>query len=240
MHFTREPIIETIISPKEGCKLLLRNSRGEQTEEHYVDAVEVVSFGKAFFFRSIEKPKAFLLPVSDYEILEVKEPRLTLKTAPLERQNIKIGGGKEVRPKVEIQEEEEEASSEEPSVEAQAEPTAQSDRRRDRRRRRHRRSSEHAEWTPRKPESSGNVPEGAEAPVSQEEPPKMPSLIPPPTTLISETLSRYKPKEATETVEEKKETGGDAAVQRVVTTEDPMLSSTYFLPVESDRDFYSF
>ena len=73
MNFTREPIIETIISPKDGYKLLVRNSKGENFEEHYVDAVEVVSFGRAFFFRSMERPKAFLVPVSDYEILEVKD-----------------------------------------------------------------------------------------------------------------------------------------------------------------------
>ena len=91
MNFTREPIIETIISSKEGHKLLVRNSKGENFEEHYVDALEVVSFGRAFFFRSLERPKAFLVPVSDYEILEVKEARVALKNASHEK-SIKIGG----------------------------------------------------------------------------------------------------------------------------------------------------
>ena len=64
MNFTREPIIETIISPKDGCKLLVRSSRGGETaEEYYVDAIEVVSFGRAFFFRSMERPKPLLMNV---------------------------------------------------------------------------------------------------------------------------------------------------------------------------------
>ena len=90
MHFTREPTIETIISPREeGYKLLVRNTKGEKAEEYYVDAVEVVSFGRAFFFRSLEKPKAFLVPTGDYEILEVREARIALKNVSHER-SIKI------------------------------------------------------------------------------------------------------------------------------------------------------
>ncbi len=88
MNFTREPIIETIISPREGCKLLVRSSKsGGPAEEYYVDAVEVVSFGRAFFFRSMERPKAFLVPASDYEVLEVKEARVALKNVSHERQH---------------------------------------------------------------------------------------------------------------------------------------------------------
>lgn len=93
MNYTREPIIETIITPKDGCKLIIRNSKGGSQEEYAVDAVEVVSFGQSMFFRSLEKPKSFLLPVGDYEIVETKETRVVLKNAPLEHP-IKIGGGK--------------------------------------------------------------------------------------------------------------------------------------------------
>ena len=93
MNFTREPIIETVITPKDGCKLIVRNTSGDRQEEYSVDAVEVVSFGKSFFFRSLERPKAFLLPVSDYEVIEVKETRVVLKKASFEK-SIKIGGGK--------------------------------------------------------------------------------------------------------------------------------------------------
>lgn len=94
MDFTRDPIIETIISPKDGYKLSVRNSRGPSQEEYLVNALEIVSFGSALFFRSLEKPKPFLLPVSDYEIVEVKEARMVLKNVSLDKP-IKIGESKE-------------------------------------------------------------------------------------------------------------------------------------------------
>ena len=76
MNFTREPIIETVITPKEGYKLLIRNSKGERQEDYLVDAIEVVSFGRSFFFRSQERAKAFLLPTTDYEVIEFKETKM--------------------------------------------------------------------------------------------------------------------------------------------------------------------
>lgn len=100
MNFTRDPIIETVITPKEGFKLLVRSSTQDKGDEYQVDAIEVVSFGKSMFYRSLEKPKAFLLPVSDYEVIEVKETRVVLKKASLEKP-IKIAGGKKEEPKEE-------------------------------------------------------------------------------------------------------------------------------------------
>ncbi len=94
MDFTREPIIETVITPKEGCTLVVRSSKSSGQEEHFVDAVEVITFGSAIFFRSRERPKAFLVPVTDYEILEVRETRLLLKNVGIDRA-IKIAGGRE-------------------------------------------------------------------------------------------------------------------------------------------------
>lgn len=94
MDFTREPIIETVITPREGFKLVVRSSKGIGQEEYFVDAVEVVSFGQSCFFRSLEKPKAFIVPANDYEVLEVREARIVLKNVGLER-SIKIGGGRE-------------------------------------------------------------------------------------------------------------------------------------------------
>jgi len=93
VNFTREPIIETVITPKDGYKLSIRNSKGGSQEEYFVDAIEVVSFGQSMFFRSQERPKSFLLPVTDYEVVEAKETRVVLKNAPLEG-SIKIGGGR--------------------------------------------------------------------------------------------------------------------------------------------------
>lgn len=96
MNFTREPIIETVITPREGCKLVIRSSK-TNGEDYFVDAVEVVCFGNALFFRSLERPKAFLLPVSDYEVLELKETRMVLKNISTEK-SIKINGGKKEEP----------------------------------------------------------------------------------------------------------------------------------------------
>lgn len=213
MNFTREPIIETIISPRDGFKLLVRNSKGGGAEEYFVDALEVVSFGHAFFFRSLERPKSFLVPVSDYEVLEVKETRVALKNVSHER-SIKIGGGregpvrqhvKEPAPEKEIEVPDVAAGSEVASSETVADTPHRGDKRRDRRRHRRRRSPEDQEWTDRKPATSESEPDAARQESAAEgggaiEETKVSSsmfssLFPPPPTLISETLSRYKDKE---------------------------------------------
>jgi len=93
VNYTREPIIESIITPKEGCKLVVRNSKGGASEEYFVESLEIVSFGNAIFFRSTERPKSFLVPVTDFEVIELKETKMVLKTANIEK-SIKIGGGK--------------------------------------------------------------------------------------------------------------------------------------------------
>jgi len=276
VNFTREPIIETIISPKEGCKLLVRNSKGGSNEEYYVDAVEVVSFGHSFFFRCLERPKSFLVPATDYEIMEVKEARVVLKNVSHER-NIKIGGGRDapVRPVREQPVEKEfEAEEEGPEEEAGEQTTDnRPDRRRDRRRRRHRRPSDQGEeWQERRPheqqapqkEKETETPtiegEGggatAEAKVSAT---MFSTLFPPPPTLISETISRYKdqgfadaaffskpvaekaekppvPEKAEEPLEKPDEdVGSDSTPLNRVTTasiyEEASVTSTYFSPL---------
>jgi hypothetical protein len=202
VHFTREPTIETIISPREeGYKLLVRNTKGEKAEEYYVDAVEVVSFGRAFFFRSLEKPKAFLVPTGDYEILEVREARIALKNVSHER-SIKIGGGREntrtpaketSAPAKELAPLVEESSALE-AVEA-AKEEVRTDKRRDRHRRRRRRHvDEQQEQRSRKTDSSEKESESKEEQKgTDEEKISSPMLIPPPPILISETLlNRYK------------------------------------------------
>jgi hypothetical protein len=199
VNFTREPIIETIITPKEGCKLSVRNSKGGGQEEYSVDAVEVVSFGHSFFFRSLERPKSFLVPVSDYEVIEVKETRVVLKNAPHER-SIKIGGGRDA-PIRHQREAPAEKHPESPAAE-QGEPVEEEsgmevrmDKKRDRHRRRRRggRGPEAMRPQESSPPSTEAVEEGGggndETQVSS---PIFTKLLPPPTTLISETISRYK------------------------------------------------
>ena len=112
MNFTREPIIETVITPKEGFRLVLRNINGISEKEYSVESIEVVSLGGAFFFRSMEAAQAFLLPVSDYEVLETRELQTVLKKPKIEK-SIKIGGGSnEKRSKVAPENQGEKASEE--------------------------------------------------------------------------------------------------------------------------------
>lgn len=221
MDFTREPIIETVITPRDGYKIVVRSSKTSGQEEHFVDAVEVISFGGTTFFRSLERPKAFLVPASDYEVLEVREARVVLKNVGLDR-SIKIAGGRETpmrssrEDKREDKREERSSDRKDESSESATGPqeiatSAESKsegrgQRRDRRRGRGRRRGDSDES---QRESQGQVspPDGA----SQEE--KEPSrargeaafaeddkisnpifspLLTPPPTLISETLHRYR------------------------------------------------
>ena len=98
MDFTREPIIESIITPREGFRIVVRSSKNVGHEEYFVDALEIVVFGGAVFFRSKEKPKPFLVPTCDYEIFEVREPRILLKTPSIEG-TVKISSSKELPPR---------------------------------------------------------------------------------------------------------------------------------------------
>ncbi len=221
MDFTREPIIETIITPKEGCKLVVRASKNSGQEEYFVDSLEVVSFGSALFFRSSEKPKSFLLPVSDYEVLEVREARMVLKNVGLDR-SIKIGGGREgtfkakeqqqqqarqhVQEPKELQDSEEVVEAAPIAAEAQTEARPEGvrlDKKRERRRHyRRRRSREDA--TAENPEESAEPAstelapqiEGEDKPLlipeTAEPIPTFSNLLAPPPTLISETLSKYR------------------------------------------------
>ncbi len=220
MDFTREPIIETIITPKEGCKLVVRASKNSGQEEYFVDSLEVVSFGSALFFRSSEKPKSFLLPVSDYEVLEVREARMVLKNVGLDR-SIKIGGGREgtfkakeqqqqsrqhVQEPKEPQESEEAVEAAPIAAEAQAEARPEGirlDKKRERRRHYRRRRSRDEANTENpeestEPASTEQAPliEGEDKPLlipeTAEPIPTFSNLLAPPPTLISETLSKYR------------------------------------------------
>ena len=139
MDFTREPLVETVITPKEGYKLIIRAASGNSQEEYSVGAVEVVSFGQAFFFRSLEKPKAFLLPMSEYEVVEARETRTVLKKPQVEK-TIKIGGMS--KPSKTQEGEEEETSREE-------------SKKRDRKRKRTRRGKGDKEGAPEEKKQEG-------------------------------------------------------------------------------------
>ncbi len=195
MDFTREPIIESVITPKEGCKLVIRSSKGAGQEEFFVDAVEVVSFGGTFFLRSLEKPKAFLVPATDYEILEVRETRMVLKNVGMER-SIKIGGGKEkekVKPPVR------EIAKPKPEVQPKQEPEAATEQKKREKKRPFRRrrgrdreaGGEEGIVADQSHEMRDSRVEEMGKPV-QTNPSILSTLLPPPPTLISETIERYR------------------------------------------------
>lgn len=173
MHFTREPIIQTVITPKDGCKLVVRNSKGTDQDEYLVDAVEVVSFGHAQFFRSMEKPKSFLVPVSDYEVFELKETRMVLKNIHTEK-SIKIGGG---------------SKSKESDVEEKPSEGKKKDRKRYRRKRSSEKASTERKKSEKKSEKETGNSEIKDEKASQNEEVShsfISKLFPPPPNLIKE------------------------------------------------------
>ncbi|MGA8165422.1 MAG: hypothetical protein WB791_10475 [Waddliaceae bacterium] len=219
MDFTREPILESVITPKEGCKLVIRSSKGSGQEEFFVDSVEVVSFGSTFFLRSLERPKSFLVPASDYEILEVRETRMVLKNVGLDH-SIKIGRGREptknkepgkTEPKLPVEKEEEENEEAESREEKEKSVSRIEKKKEKRRHYRKRRGKEEeagadmkvSEETKEPQEKKTRIPIPIPKPVSQEKageleesitssPTVLHSLLPPPSILLSESIEKYK------------------------------------------------
>lgn len=203
MDFTREPIIESVITPKEGCKLVVRSSKGTGQEEFFVDAVEVVAFGSSFFLRSLERPKAFLVPATDYEILEVRETRMVLKNVGMDR-SIKIGGGKDSSKKAskdsskaaQDKKKQEEKKQEEKKEESKPEPKRREKRRHYRRRKGRDKGveegTEEGKIDLQEPKEiiEGNALDMGNSIVTT--PSVLGSLLPPPPNLISDTIERYK------------------------------------------------
>jgi hypothetical protein len=208
VDFTREPIIETVITPREGYRLVVRSSKNIAQEEHFVEALEVVSFGSALFFRSKERPKPFIVPVGDYEILEVREAKMVLKTPSFEKtvpapreaaQKSRQEQKAEAKAEAAIEGEKKEA---EPAG-ALAQAEGRSERRRDRRRSFRRKRGQAREEAGEAPPTAAPSPEelvgvGKEAAISKPEEeqkekilstaPLLSTILPPPTTLIREHL----------------------------------------------------
>lgn len=204
MDFTREPIIETVITPKEGCKLVVRSSKTTGQEEYFVDSIEVVSFGSAIFFRSVERPKPFIVPASDYELLEVREARIVLKNVGLDR-SIKIAGGREGAVKAPREPVEEPQEKEISGIITGDAPKSEgrTERKRDRRRqyrKRRGRDETQPQDEPQSLEEKVDLPppekEASEAEITEASSMTgylLTNLLSPPP-LISETISRYKEK----------------------------------------------
>lgn len=192
MNFTREPIVETIISAREGYKLSIKSSKHQVQEEYLVDAVEVVSFSGALFYRSQEKPKPFFLPIHDYEVQEVREARLTIKS-PMMEKSIKIGGGKEANKQAKVESEEKVAVQEEVVVVAQEKENNPAEQKREKRQK-YRRKRGFEEGAKEAVQREIKTEEGAIFP-----PPEsvFSHLLKPPEALISESIHKYKKMEET-------------------------------------------
>ncbi len=94
MYFTRDPVIETVITSREGYKLSIRNSKHLSQDPFVVEAVEVIRLGGTSFFRNCDHSKPFLVPAADYEVMEVRDAKINLKAVGLDR-GVKIVGGRE-------------------------------------------------------------------------------------------------------------------------------------------------
>ncbi|SCA63569.1 Uncharacterized protein TC_0791 [Chlamydiales bacterium SCGC AG-110-P3] len=195
MDFTREPIVESVITPRDGCKLVVRSSKGMAQEEFFVDALEMISFGGCFFFRSLERPKSFLVPVSDYEVIEVRDARMVLKSTSVDRGAIKIGGGRAIA---------KEPSKTEEREQKQEVPARDKKRRRQGRRRRGREDDIEGDVTLEEATVATETDEKEQRPSKEQRSPRverqgssmaspsLSSLLPPPKVLISDSIQRYK------------------------------------------------
>ncbi len=187
MNFTREPIIETIISAKEGYKLSIKSSKSPEAEEYLVDAVEVVAFGGTFFYRCQEKPKTFFIPAADFEIVEVKEARILIKNPNIDK-SIKIAGGKEASKPSRDEDESLDEPKEETSPRMSTAPSPQQEQKRDKKRGRRGKTKSN------EPGAKPTAQFGSEtSPVEMVPRPTVFShLLTPPPGLISDTIERYK------------------------------------------------
>lgn len=214
MHFTREPIIESILSARDGYKLVLKNSKTPSSSEISSEVIEIVSFSGTVFYRSQDRSRNFLLPATDFEIVEVKDSRLVLKNISLDKSSKLPNPPREQISDESADEGQEDQSSSDQDIQAQqtsvsASQNSRLERRRERRRNRRRRHNEEKN-ADEKRESASDTPselENHEEVALQSEtsdegsstsmPMLIPTLnlIPPPTTLISQTLARYKEKQ---------------------------------------------
>lgn len=218
MDFTREPIVETVVTPREGHRLVVRSSKNVGQEEYFVEAVEIVSFGKAQFFRSQERPKPFLVPVTDYEVLEVREQRVVLKAPPVDSGARAISAKETHRAKPEPERKEAVVIPLPPGEVSEPQPAVASGeaRRRDRRRPLRRRRGG-AREEPREEQGvvakaidlveedidKPELPKAAQLPAVPQEgvlpagaiPGVFTSILPPPTTLIRDDLKRLRSNE---------------------------------------------
>jgi hypothetical protein len=238
------------LSARDGFKLVLKNSKMTTGSEVSAEVIEIVSFSGNVFYRSQDRSKNFLLPASDYEVQEVKDSRLVLKNISLDKSNKLQNPPKEAS----VREIEEELVAEEMGdVEAVSEPAQASssgsssrlERRRERRRNRRRRQMEEKATQDKQPALSIDSQEAEKVEESFDEiktdeaslaaPIPTINLIPPPTTLISQTLARYKEKEVqADSSEMNKEENAVVEQAPVIVIEEKKEERSFEIPLEPE------
>ena len=88
MYYTREPITLSVLSAKEGYNLVIKNTKNHDEESYIVPSVSIINFNGAIFYRSL-LDRDFLLPVSDYSVVEKKQVKLNVKLATKKNEDSK-------------------------------------------------------------------------------------------------------------------------------------------------------
>ncbi|EPP34671.1 hypothetical protein CP10139811_0869 [Chlamydia ibidis] len=206
MYFTRDPVIETVITSREGYKLSVRNTKHLSQDPFVVEAIEVISLGNTCFFRNCDHGKPFIVPAADYEVMEVRDTRINLKAVGLDR-GVKIAGGREglmrltkVAPVEEKYEVSEELRGSEPStspvVKKEKKESRKSEKWKEKKKQgRRKNNKEIAEAAGASQEVIDTVTEEIweESQANKLEDDKKFSLLPPPSKLISEVFSQGSP-----------------------------------------------
>lgn len=236
MQFTRHPIVETIITPKEGFRLQVKSP----TREFSVDALELVLYGTTPFYRSCEVSQPFLIPAADFEITQVREARAPLKHATYER--AKTGREAPSRESKRPAPSPQSAPKEREEIKSPGEGEGNWERRR-RPRRRHI-SEESARSTQISPQK--------EAVEERQQPPKSPEpestarqmstaydMVPPPTTLVADAIEQrarrpQAPRQSVDTRDSQAQASSLAAVEAILQGEN--LPSTDQSEVNQESD----
>lgn len=208
MYFTRDPVIETVITSREGYKLSVRNTKHLSQDPFIVEAVEVIRLGNTSFFRNCDHSKPFVVPAGDYEIMEVRDAKINLKAVGLDR-GVKIAGGRDGLLKLskiaplgadEKDVKDIEDAPEEIAIDASAAPVAKKEKKKEfskgekwkekKKSRRKNCSKELADAAGASQEVLDTVAEEALRESQEKKEDKKFSLLPPPSKLISEVLSQ--------------------------------------------------
>lgn len=189
MLFTRQPTVETIITPKEGYHLQLKNNRADG-QGYQADAIELVVYGNVPFYRSLEGARPFLLPAAQFELEQVREGRQTLKYAQYERKTSREAPPREIKKSANVNRERQ-SPREEKRVEKTESQTAEDENWDRRKQGRKKTGASDASAAPVKPQSKIAQMTPEVAPVIDFEAFRY-DLVPPPETFVADSMESLK------------------------------------------------